>query len=362
MRQPRGLSSQITVWMVSVSAISLVILVVGWTATYAIVSKIAPKLIQFDPNESWWQFSLTDWIAFAGSGCLGFLIAMFASIALARRIVLPVSAVASAARQVAQGNLSARASCSAPGFGETAGLIGDFNRMATQLAAYEAEMRTWNSAIAHELRTPLTILRGRLQGLYDDVFEIDKGMVLNLIQHVDGLTRIVEDLRTLSLAEAGRLELLLGTVDLANEAKAVLAMVGPDLAAAGVSTEVDLRGVVVLADSARIRQALLALLDNVVRYASDGRWVRVETRASATEGLIRVIDRGPGLPADFSTRAFDAFTRADESRSRAGGGTGLGLAVVQAIARSHGGTARSLTAIDRGAVFEIAIPRQQLLM
>lgn len=102
-------------------------------------------------------------------------------------------------------------------------------------------------------------------------------------------------------------------------------------------------GVVVLADSARIRQALLALLDNVVRYASDGRWVRVETRASATEGLIRVIDRGPGLPASFSTRAFDAFTRADESRSRAGVGTGLGLAVVQAIARSHGDTARSLT-------------------
>lgn len=358
MRQPWGLSSQITLWMIAVSAITLVILVLVWTTAYSIVSQVAPDLIQFDPNESWWQFSATDWIAFAGSGALGFLVATFASVLLARRIVLPVSAVASAAREVAEGNLSARASCSTPGFGETAQLISDFNRMATQLAAYVSEMRTWNSAVAHELRTPLTILRGRLHGLRDDVFACDKAMVLSLMQQVDGLTRIVEDLRTVSLAEAGRLELLLGTVDLATEVQAVIAMVQPDLAAAGIAVETDLRGTPVRADSARIRQALLALINNVIQHARQGNWVRVETTTDATSSLIRVIDRGPGLPSDFGFRAFDAFSRADESRSRAHGGSGLGLAVVQAIARSHGGAARSMPGTDTGTVFEIAIPRQ----
>lgn len=358
MRQPWGLSAQITTWMIAVSALTLVILVLGWAAAYSIMSQVAPEFIQFDPNQSWWHLGLTDWLGIVGSGALGFLVATFASIFLARRIVLPVSAVANAAREVAQGNLAARARCSAAGFGETAQLISDFNQMAAQLATYESEMKTWNSAIAHELRTPLTILRGRLHGVYDGVFELDKEMISNLLQQVDGLTRIVEDLRTVSLAAAGRLDLLLGAVDLASEAQAVTAMVAPDLAAARITVETDLRSATSFADSARIRQALLALINNAVQYASDGRWIRVETEANATHGFIRVIDRGPGLPPDFGPRAFDAFSRAEESRSRAHGGTGLGLAVVQAIAHAHGGAARCMPGVEKGTIFEISIPRQ----
>lgn len=358
MRAPWGLSAQITTWMIAVSAITLIILVLGWAAAYSVMSQVAPEFIQFDPNQSWWHLGLTDWLGIIGSGALGFLVATFASIFLARRIVLPVSAVANAAREVAQGNLSARARCSTPGFGETAQLISDFNQMAVQLAAYESEMRTWNSAIAHELRTPLTILRGRLHGVHDGVFELDKAMVSNLIQQVDGLTRIVEDLRTVSLAAAGRLELMLGTVDLASEAQAVIAMVEPDLAAAGIAVETDLRSATARADSARVRQALLALVSNAVQYASEGRWLRVETKTNAADVVIRVIDRGPGLPPDFGPRAFDAFSRAEESRSRAHGGTGLGLAVVQAIAQSHGGAAKSMPGDGKGTIFEISIPRQ----
>ena len=358
MKTPWGLSAQITTWMIAVSALTLVILVLGWAAAYSIVSQVAPDLIQFDPDQSWWHLGLTDWLGIIGSGALGFSVATLASILLARRIVLPVSAVASAAREVANGNLAARADCSAPGFGETAQLISDFNQMALQLATYESELRTWNSAVAHELRTPLTILRGRLHGVHDGVFELDKAMISNLIQQVDGLTRIVEDLRTVSLAAAGRLDLLLGAVDLASEAQSVIAMVAPDIAAAGVTVETDLSAAITRADSARIRQALLALINNAVQYASEGGWIRVETAANATDALIRVIDRGPGLPPDFGPRAFDAFSRAEDSRSRAHGGTGLGLAVVQAIAHAHGGAARCMSGIEKGTIFEISIPRE----
>ncbi|MGO4682162.1 ATP-binding protein [Hyphomicrobium sp. 2TAF46] len=356
MRSATRLNRQLAVWMAAVTGVALAVMIAGMVLFYSLVEKIDPMFWNKDWTSYWPQ--PLEWAAFCVFWLLGVAGAIAAAVSFTRGLIRPLEAVGAAARHIARGDLTARAAPEGAMFDETRQLVDNFNRMATQLAAYESEMRTWNSAIAHELRTPLTILRGRLQGLYDDVFAPDKTMVLNLIQHVDGLTRIVEDLRTLSLAEAGRLELLLGTVNLASEAQAVLAMVGPDLTAAGISTEVDLPDVVVRADCARIRQALLALIDNVVRYASDGHWMRVETRASGSEGVIRVSDRGPGLPAGFGVRAFDAFTRADESRSRAGGGTGLGLAVVQAIARSHGGTARSLPAIDRGAVFEIAIPRQ----
>ena len=126
----------------------------------------------------------------------------------------------------------------------------------------------------------------------------------------------------------------------------------------GVTVETDLSAAITRADSARIRQALLALINNAVQYASEGGWIRVETAANATDALIRVIDRGPGLPPDFGPRAFDAFSRAEDSRSRAHGGTGLGLAVVQAIAHAHGGAARCMSGIEKGTIFEISIPRE----
>ncbi|WP_272481807.1 ATP-binding protein [Hyphomicrobium sulfonivorans] len=297
-----------------------------------------------------------EWSAFLVLWLLGTVGAIAAAVRFTRRLIRPLDAVGSAARQIAAGDLTARAMPDEPMFDKTRQLVDDFNAMARQLGQSEADMRAWNVAIAHELRTPLTILRGRLQGVVDGVFKPDAASLAALIAQVDSLTRIVEDLKVLTLAQSGRLELRLETVDLADEVRSVASFVAPDFKGAGITMNYDLGSVHVRADGARVRQALLAILENARRYAAPCD-LHIETRATSDKGVLRITDNGPGLPPRAEQLVFEPFWRADESRSRASGGSGLGLAVVQAIAHAHGGTAVAYQVNPNGAVFEIRLPR-----
>ncbi|GAB3130274.1 sensor histidine kinase [Novispirillum itersonii] len=278
---------------------------------------------------------------------------------LARRIADPLKSVAEAARRVAQGDFSARANLSGRGFGEARELVADFNHMAERLQRAEGELAYSNSAIAHELRTPLTILRGRLQGLSDGVFAPSPELYGRLIAHVDDLSAIVEELRTLALGNAGKLDLHRGPLDLGAETAAALATMADDLTAAGLGIDTQFSPAPVLADRARLRQMVVAVLDNCRRYAPGSR-VRLETGVEGTAdgcfSVIRCADSGPGLSAENRARAFERFWRAEESRGRRLGGSGLGLSIVRAIARAHGGDATLADSGPPGLTVEIRLP------
>ncbi|WP_225029151.1 sensor histidine kinase [Xinfangfangia pollutisoli] len=279
---------------------------------------------------------------------------------LARRIVAPLKSVAGAARQIASGDFSARADLPQGSFREAADLLRDFNLMAERLERAETELSYSNSAIAHELRTPLTILRGRLQGLSDGVFDPSPQIYGRLIAHVDHLAAIVEELRTLALSNAGRLELTCRPVDLADEVEAALAALEADLAAAGITLTRALAPAPTKADPLRLRQIFVAVLDNCRRYAPQSQ-VHVETLVEGDEVVFRCSDTGPGLSAESRARAFERFWRADESRGRSLGGSGLGLPIVRAIARAHGGEARILPRQGQGLTVEIRLPQTPVL-
>lgn len=274
---------------------------------------------------------------------------------LAQNILRPLKSIARAVSSIANGDFSARAEIIQTPFGEAASLIIDFNAMAMRLESAEAELQYSNSAIAHELRTPLTILRGRLQGLSDGLFKPTSELYGSLLSHVEDLALIVEDLRVLGLSNAGRLELKLDEIDLAEEAEAVATTVEQSLADAGITIKRDLGHAVTFADRARIRQVLFAILDNVRRYAPKST-VTIQTRKTKDRVLLRCSDNGPGLPAGAEKRVFERFWRADDSRARASGGTGLGLSVVQAIARGHGGDANVVDRENGGTSIEIWLP------
>ncbi len=275
---------------------------------------------------------------------------------VAHRLARPMERVAHAARRVAQGDLDARAE---PGRGsslELRQLVDDFNHMADSLAASRRELKESTAAIAHELRTPLTILRGRLQGIHDGVFAIGPAEFTALIQQVDSLSRVVDDLRVVSLAGANSLALQCRPMELATEVESLLPVIEPDLHALGMRLELDLRPAPVHADPQRLRQVLTCLLDNARRYASEGGVVRIETHASGSAGVLRVLDRGAGFPPGGAERAFERFWRSEASRSRQTGGSGLGLSVVRAIADAHGGQAHAANRPDGGALLEVRLP------
>jgi two-component system, OmpR family, sensor histidine kinase AdeS len=264
--------------------------------------------------------------------------------------------VAGAARQIADGDLTARAAPIAFASREEAQLTMDFNAMAASLQRAERELAASTASIAHELRTPLTVLRGRLHCIADGVFALAPAEIEGLLFQVEGLARLVDDLQTLSLANSDRLVLAMAETDLANEVRRVLAATLPDLEAAGLEPVLDLSRATLSADGTRVRQAIGAILANARRYAADSGLLRVTTRLEEGEALLEIVDHGPGLPEGAGDQAFDRFWRGETSRSRNTGGTGLGLAVVRAIVEAHGGRATIGNHSGGGTIFEMRLP------
>ncbi|BAV64422.1 ATP-binding protein [Sphingobium cloacae] len=281
--------------------------------------------------------------------------ALAIALRLARRIVRPLDAVGAAARRIARGDLAARVAPTEEVHGETALLVSDFNAMADRLQRMADGVATWNAQIAHELRTPLTVLKGRLQGAKDGVFPLDAALVDGLLGQVDGLARLVEDLRSVSLADSGRLELILADVDLEAELAEMAPMLRSMLEPAGFTLRMDLRPSRVRADAARVKQAVLALVDNASRHADPCELV-IAVHLTGSEVVLSVADAGPGLPSALEDDAFRLFVHGERVGARSSEGSGLGLAIVRGIARAHGGDVRYRRGPDRFA-FVVTIPR-----
>ncbi|MCM2292503.1 ATP-binding protein [Allorhizobium sp. BGMRC 0089] len=346
----KPLNTHILISMIGLTLLAFAVMYGGITLFYFV---IYPALYPDAVYEEKWQ--LVDFVVLGLILATGIVAASFVGWRLARNIAAPLHSVATAARAIAAGDFSTRAENVRWSFGEASDLLADFNSMAERLEKTEAELKYANSAIAHELRTPLTILRGRLQGLLDGAFQPTPELYTRLIDHVDDLSSIVEELRTLAMANAGQLDLTLEEADLPTEVEAVLTVVGADLSAAGINTRSDLKPARTIADRAKLRQALHALLQNCIRYAP-GSMVTIETGMRQDTAFIRVSDDGPGLSNEGRARAFERFWRADGSRTRARGGSGLGLPIVHSIARAHGGEAVLVDRTGPGLTVEIRLP------
>jgi two-component system, OmpR family, sensor histidine kinase AdeS len=283
---------------------------------------------------------------------LGAVLSLF----LADRLARPIAEVAAAARKIARGELSARANSPDSGIGESAQLITDFNQMATALEGFDREMSESSAAIAHELRTPLTVLRGYVQGSIDGVFPSTPEHLSRLMVHIESLSRVVDDLQTLSLDKNGALNVAMEPMDAAAEIARLLDAMEPAIKAAGMTIERNLQTAVTLGDPVRLRQVVSALIDNARHYAVSGKVITVQTQTVREGIVIRVLDRGPGLIDEHVERAFDRFWRAEPSRGKAGGGSGLGLSVVKAIIAAHGGEARITNRPSGGLSVEMTLP------
>ena len=274
---------------------------------------------------------------------------------LSRRILEPVTALTHAAARLGRGDLSQRVAVR--GHDELADLSRAFNAMAESLGRQEALRRTLVTDVAHELRTPLTNLRCQIEAVEDGLLAPTPDTVRSLREEVLRLTHLVEDLQTLSVAEAGRLALdrsPLGVRDLVEGAV-------ERFAAQAAARNVTLRAEVpelpaVLADPARIGQVLGNLLANALTHTPEGGTVVVGAGERDGAVVISVSDSGPGIETQHLPHVFERFYRADPSRARATGGAGLGLAIVKGIVEAHGGSVEALSPPGGGAVLRFSLP------
>ncbi|MYM28051.1 HAMP domain-containing protein [Duganella sp. CY15W] len=352
MKLNAGISRQISMSMALVALGIILLVQISSYALYAWLLRYSPEF-QSDPMDIWPTKEETIWLVV--TTLLSLAIAVLAAGKLSRRILAPLNSVAESLRQVAQGNLAARATSDEHAMGETAQLVDDFNQMAARLQDMAQHRAFWNAAIAHELRTPVTILRGRLQGITEGVFAPEQSQFQSLLTQVEGLGRLIEDLRTVALAESGHLPLQRLSADLAEEVSSVVQLAEPLLQAAGFQLQLQLCREPVFCDPMRIRQALLALLENARKHATPG-ILRVSVSVADDVCRLCVEDQGPGIDAALARNVFDAFQRGDQSMRSETGGSGLGLAVVKAIALAHGGMAICRSSPLGGTAFELNWP------
>jgi len=292
MRRP-GLSRHIIMSMSLMVISVIVMMILSSYLLYAILVEFYPAST-LEPEG--WMPTGPELAWMVGVTIIGLALALTASIRLTHRIVSPLNNLMDSIRALADGNLGVRASTSDDALGEVALLVDDFNTMAARLQHMDGERTLWHAAIAHELRTPLTILRGRLQGLADGVFQPDEAQFRSLLSQVEGLSRLIEDLRVLGLAGNGRLDVRRARTDVVQEVHSVMTMVDPAFRSAGSVLELETHRDEHLAycDPTRLRQALLALLENARRYASPGR-VRISIQDGKDHVQLAIEDNGPGI-------------------------------------------------------------------
>jgi signal transduction histidine kinase len=283
----------------------------------------------------------------------GLLVALVVS----NRIAGPVSRLSVAARRIAGGHYAERVPSS--DVGEIGGLAAAFNVMATSLEETERRRIQLVGDVAHELRTPLTTLDGYLEGLEDGVIAPSAQTWHVLRGQTARLTRLVSDLQELWRAEAGQLPLEIESLDARAVVSDVIGQFRTSASARGIVLATDLppATMTVRADPVRLAQALTNYLSNAIRYAPDGSTVRIVMARVAGEVQVSVRDEGQGLTQDQAAHVFERFYRADASRSRAEGGSGIGLAIVSALVEAMEG--RVWVTSDgpgRGATFGLALP------
>ncbi|WP_309121939.1 ATP-binding protein [Paenibacillus sp.] len=295
-----------------------------------------------------------------------FAVVIFTAIALAvafwkaRWLTQPLTTLLEAIDRLGSGDLDARAPVTRRGeFGRVAEA---FNAMTERLQRTEEARRHLVADVAHELRTPLTILRGQLDAAQQRGEPLAPERLLPLQDELIRLTRLVDELHQLSLAEAKRLPLERTPTDLHALLGRVVERVAPDAEAKGVTVTLQrlTDDAVLSVDPHRLTQVFLNLFVNAVRYTPSGGFVKAYVDETTAEGVralrVTVSDTGPGIASEQLPYIFDRFYRTDEARNRDGGGMGLGLAIVKEFVSAHGGAISVASEPGRGTVFAVTLP------
>ena len=289
-------------------------------------------------------------------GAVAIVVALILTFVLSRRMSSPIGVLAKTARQLGRGDLSQRVQLE--GKGEVEELAQAFNSMAADLERAEQLRRNLVADVAHELRTPLSNIQGYLEAIRDRVMKPNAATIRSLNEEANLLSRLVDELQELSLAEAGELKLVYQTEDVTKLIRQAVTPWQPKIAAKEISLSLDLPDNLPLVsiDWQRVNEVLHNLLENAVAHTRKGGTINV---AAITQGdwvEVSVSDTGEGIPAEDLPHIFERFYRVDKSRSRATGGSGLGLTIAKRLVEAHGGTITVQSELRKGSRFSFTLP------
>jgi histidine kinase len=285
------------------------------------------------------------------------LAAIAVSIFTARRIVGPVQAMTRASQRIAAGDYHQRIEI--PSEDELGTLARTFNQMAETLEQSERRRVELIGDVAHELRTPLTSIRSIMEGLTDGVLPAEPDTFAGVQREVARLQRLVHDLEELSRAEARQIPLDLRPIPPADLIRTAAERLAPQFEDKSVTLDLDIPAHLpaVRADSGRVMQVLINLLGNALQYTPAGGRVVIRVRTERRTAVFSVQDSGIGVAPEHLPHLFERFYRVDKSRSRTGGGSGIGLTIAKHLVEAHGGRIWAASeGLGQGSTFSFTLP------
>jgi len=323
----------------------------GATVAYILT---APNTPDFTPAERAFlsRTNAALWTAALGAA----LVALAVGLILARTLTRPLRALTQAARNITQGKLEQQVEVKS---GDEIGQLSEaFNRMSSEIARVNHLRRQMTADIAHDLRTPLTVIAGYIESMRDGVLPPTRERLDLIHNEIDQLQRLVNDLRTLSRADAG--ELALNTVPIlpVNLLENTAAPYYHQAQKSGITLKVETGDHLppIQVDESRMAQVFSNLISNALRFAPEGGEINLTAVMDGDHVIFSVDDNGPGIPAEDLPHIFERFYRGDPSRSEARGESGLGLAITKALVEAQGGSISVESSLGEGTRFNLRFP------
>ena len=330
------------VWRIGLAVLGLFILIVGGaTVAFWLVA-----------TGLGWVGLRTGPVAIWPFGVLALALLLAGTLRALRRVTTPVSEFMQAVERVAGGDFAVRVQESGPR--DVRALARAFNGMAARLEANERQRRGLLADVTHELRTPLTVIQGNLEGLLDGVYPADSSHLTPILDETRVLSRLIDDLHTLSLAESGILTLHREPTDLGVLAGETVAAFRPQAQTGGVMITLEVSDDLPLlaVDPVRLSEVLNNLVANALRYTPSGGQVKISGRAAEDGGVVlEVSDTGAGIAPEALPHVFDRFYKSADSR-----GSGLGLAIAKNLVAAHSGQLTVQSTPGQGTVMTVRLP------
>ncbi|MCW1968752.1 MAG: ATP-binding protein [Anaerolineae bacterium] len=283
------------------------------------------------------------------------LVAVALGALISRALAKPLAQLAQTARTFSSRNLSARAQ--PDGTVEIAEVAHAFNDMADSLQQAEINRRNLTADIAHELRTPLSVIQGNLRAMLDGIYPLEPAEIATIYDETRLLSRLVDDLRELALAEAGQLALRPQVVDIAALAHSAIDQFTAVAENRQITLSANLPNLpTVLCDTDRTAQVLRNLIGNALRHTPSTGHIALVGAVDGAMVRLSVRDTGEGIAPDDLPHVFERFYRGDKSRTRSSGGTGLGLAIVKSLVEAMGGRIGVTSTLGQGSSFWFTLP------
>ena len=292
------------------------------------------------------------------AGGFAILLAIGLAVLVSKYLLEPIKVITSASTQLSTGDFSTRVDIK--GNDEIAMLAKTFNQLARNLELAEERKQSLTADAAHELRTPIAVQKAQLEGMLDGVLPLTQKNVLIALQPTNFLSRLVEDLRLLAMADAGEVRLEMRILNIVNLVQQVVAGFQAQAALEGTNLVTVFRPdgeeLWIHTDVDRVSQILQNLISNALRYGQKGGRILISTRKESAKLVISVQDDGSGIPTTALPHLFERFYRHERARTRENGGSGLGLAISKKLALLLGGDLSGANSPEGGAVFSLELP------